>query len=112
MEIREESSDGVLVLVPVDRVDGATAQAFSEKLDQAAARGERSILLDFSELKYISSTGLRAVLTLAKKSKASGSGFAVCSLIPHIREVFDMSGFSRIMTLAEDREAAYRALSN
>ena len=111
MEIREETENGLLVLVPVDRIDGNTAQGFADRIAEVAKRDVPAVILDFSELNYISSTGLRSVLMLAKTSKAAGKGMAVCALAPHIREVFDVSGFSRILTLADDRPAALAQLS-
>lgn len=108
MEIREEQADGVAVLVPVARVDSATAKAFEVRVLAAVNTGATKIIIDFAELDYISSAGLRVVLVGAKMTRAPRK-FALCGMKPHIREIFDVSGFARILTILPDRAAALSA---
>lgn len=108
MEIREEQGDGVMVLVPVARVDSATAKAFEGRVLAAVNTGAAKIIIDFAELDYISSAGLRVVLVGAKMTRAPRK-FALCGMKPHIREIFDVSGFARILTILPDRAAALSA---
>ena len=108
MEIREEQADGVMVLVPIARVDSATAKAFEGRVLAAVNTGAAKIIIDFAELDYISSAGLRVVLVGAKMTRAPRK-FALCGMKPHIREIFDVSGFARILTILPDRAAALSA---
>ncbi|MCA1907221.1 MAG: STAS domain-containing protein [Magnetospirillum sp.] len=108
MEIREEEVDGSMVLVPVARVDSATAKAFEGRVLAAVNTSATKIIIDFSELDYISSAGLRVVLVGAKMTRAPRK-FALCGMKPHIREIFDVSGFARILTILPDRAAALSA---
>lgn len=108
MEIREEQADGAMVLVPVARVDSATAKAFEGRVLAAVNSGAAKIIIDFAELDYISSAGLRVVLVGAKMTRAPRK-FALCGMKPHIREIFDVSGFARILTILPDRAAALSA---
>lgn len=105
MEIREENAEGATVLVPIARVDSATAKAFEAKVLQVVNAGAPKIVIDFSELDYISSAGLRVVLVGAKMTRAPRK-FALCGMKPHIREVFDVSGFAKILAIHPDRAAA------
>ncbi|HTH15956.1 MAG TPA: STAS domain-containing protein [Magnetospirillum sp.] len=105
MEIKEETFGEATVLVPVARVDSSTAKAFEAKVLQAVNQGAPRIILDFSELDYISSAGLRVVLVGAKMTRAPRK-FALCGMKPHIREVFDVSGFAKILSIQPDRAAA------
>lgn len=108
MEIREESSEGAVVLMPIARVDSATAKAFEGKVLQVVNTGAAKIVIDFSKLDYISSAGLRVVLVGAKMTRAPRK-FVLCGMKPHIREVFDVSGFAKILTIHPDRAAALAA---
>lgn len=108
MEIREEQADGAMILVPVARVDSATAKAFEGRVLAAVNTGVAKIVIDFSDLDYISSAGLRVVLVGAKMTRAPRK-FALCGMKPNIREVFDVSGFARILTILPDRAAALSA---
>lgn len=108
MEIREEQVDGAVILVPIARVDSATAKAFEGRVLAAVNTGAAKIVIDFSELDYISSAGLRVVLVGAKMTRAPRK-FALCGMKPHIREIFDVSGFARILTILPDRATALTA---
>lgn len=109
MEIREEKIGDATVLVPIARVDSATAKAFEARVLQVVNSGVAKILIDFAEMDYISSAGLRVVLVGAKMTRAPRK-FALCSMKPHIREVFDVSGFAKILAIHADRQAALAAL--
>ncbi|AVM74768.1 STAS domain-containing protein [Magnetospirillum gryphiswaldense] len=108
MEIREDQADGAIILVPVARVDSATAKAFEVRVLAAVNSGAGKIVIDFAELDYISSAGLRVVLVGAKMTRVPRK-FALCGMKPHIREIFDVSGFARILTILPDRAAALSA---
>jgi anti-anti-sigma factor len=108
MEIKEEQLEGAFVLAPLARVDSATAKAFEARVLAAVNTGMEKIIIDFSELDYISSAGLRVVLVGAKMTRAPRK-FSLCGMKPHIREIFDVSGFARILTILPDREAALSA---
>lgn len=105
MEIKVETFGEATVLVPVARVDSATAKAFEATVLQAVNAGAARIILDFSELDYISSAGLRVVLVGAKMTRAPRK-FVLCGMKPQIREVFDVSGFAKILSIQPDRATA------
>jgi sigma-B regulation protein RsbU (phosphoserine phosphatase) len=68
--------------------------------------GARKVLINFAALEYISSAGLRVLLATAKKLKASGGDLKICSLNDTVQEVFDISGFSSILTVSKDQDEA------
>jgi len=105
MDIQEETIDDATILVPLSRVDSATAKAFEARVIAAVGTGTARIIIDFSQLDYISSAGLRVVLVGAKMTRAPRK-FALCGMKPHIREVFDVSGFSKILAIHPDRATA------
>lgn len=109
MQVREENIGDATILVPLARVDSSTAKAFEAKVLAVVNTGTPKILIDFSELEYISSAGLRVVLVGAKMTRGARK-FALCSMKPHIREVFDVSGFAKILSIYSDRAAALAAL--
>ena len=110
MEILQEQQDGVVVLTPRPRVDSATAKQFEEKVLGTVNGGAAKVLLDFSALDYMSSAGLRVVLAGAKAAKAKGGRLVLCGMKPAIREVFDVSGFSKILQILPGRTEALAAL--
>lgn len=105
MEIKDDTIGDAHVLVPVARVDSATAKAFEAKVLQTVQTGAAKIVIDFAEMDYISSAGLRVVLVGAKMTRTPRK-FVLCGMKPHIREVFDVSGFAKILNIQADRAAA------
>ena len=72
----------------------------------AIDRGDTRLVIDLSELEYISSTGLSAFLSAAKKIKAAGGRMALTGINSRIRLVFEMSGFLRLFPIFPTIEAA------
>ena len=66
MDVSAERQDGVLSVRVEGRIDGANARQFEEAVRTAIEDGDRAVILDFEQLVYISSAGLRAVLMTAK----------------------------------------------
>jgi len=98
----------VFVTTVKGRLDSSSSPKLEEFLAGAPADGV--ILLDFAELTYISSAGLRVVLKATKLTRGSGGTLAVCSLVPQVHEVFDVSGFSTLIPIHPSREAALATL--
>jgi anti-sigma B factor antagonist len=105
MNIRTIES-ATVVEIP-DRFDSNIASEVEKELNGLVSHGQVSILCDFSRTSYISSAGLRVLLATFKKTKSLGGRFGVFSLAPYVREVFDISGFSRIIPIyPSEAEAA------
>lgn len=111
MNINEQEKGQVAVLSLEGRLDSNTSEAFEQRVMGKIDAGSRQLVIDFSELEYISSAGLRVLLMAAKQLKGVGGAFALCGLKEHIREVFEISGFLPILTVVDDLDAAINAVS-
>lgn len=111
MDIELETVGTVRVVSPVDRIDSKTAKSFEDGLMGEIAAGNKLVLVDFAKLTYISSAGLRVLLMAAKRLKAAGGGFSLCAVNAGIREVLDVSGFSKILDIQVDRPAGLAKLA-
>lgn len=104
MEIKEIKHEGVCVIQITGRLDAATAPDLEKKLQDLLQAGENNFLIDLTDLNYISSVGLRVLLVLAKKTKASAGQAVLCGLQEHVYEVFEISGFTSIFQIFKTRE--------
>ncbi|MEI7609253.1 MAG: STAS domain-containing protein [Rhodospirillaceae bacterium] len=111
METKETRIGTVVIIEAQGRIDSNTAKAFEEKLLGAIAPAEPQMVVDCSQLDYVSSAGLRVLLLAAKKVKAARGKLALAGLKPHVQEVFDVSGFSSIFSIQAGRDAAVAAVS-
>ena len=99
MNISQEELDGVAVVRFEGNLDTNTAPEAQERLDELVAQGAEKVLVDFSDLDYISSAGLRVLLATAKKLRGGGGNIRLCSLNETVAEVFEISGFSTIFAV-------------
>lgn len=104
-------ADGVRQVSLAGRLDSATSGDFEKDLHPLFAASGVRALLDFSSLDYISSAGLRVVLMTAKRARQAQGRLVLCGLQPHVREVFEISGFLKILSVADDQAAALSQLS-
>lgn len=111
MQISDESVGGICVVTARGRLDGATSGPFSERV-QALISPERSkMLIDFSGIDFVTSAGLRVVLTILKRVKSVNGKFALCGVQAPVREVLEITGFAGMIQIHPGREAALAALS-
>ena len=106
VEVAEERYGDVLVLVPIGRLDSANAASFESVVMDHVGKGARRLIVDFSRLDFVSSSGSRVLLIAAQALKAEGGTLVLCSMKDHINEVFQVSGFSQIIPVTDSREAA------
>lgn len=99
--------DGIHWLALHGRLDSATSGTL-EQIIQPLFDGGASVALvmDLAQLAYISSAGLRVVLMAAKRAKQSGGRLLLCGLSPAVRELFEISGFLKILDVCADRAEA------
>jgi len=79
-------------------------------LDGSLKSGESRILIDFNALGFISSAGLRVLLSYAKRTNKAGYRLALSGMSPSVRAVFELVGFISISTIYPTSEKASIAL--
>ena len=97
MEIAERRQSGVVVLSPEGRIDNDTSPAFQSRLLVAVGAAGAAVLVDLAGVEYMSSAGLRALMSGARQSKANNGRLAVTGLRPVVKEIFAISRFARVV---------------
>lgn len=101
------TQDGsTLVIALTGRLDHQTCHACETEIIQRVKPGISVMILDLRNLTYVASLGLRLILLLAKRVKQSGGRLVVCGLQPHVREVFEVSGFLSLFPICDTPEQA------
>ena len=106
MEIATSQDKGVNVVRLSGRFDAQSAGQVDEGLQKAVADGGNTLVIDMSCVEYISSAGLRVLLSTAKRLNSSAGKLALCGLQPYVLEVFDVAGFTSIFRIQPDVMAA------
>lgn len=97
MDILVRESGAFTVIAPQTRIDTGTAPDAQQQFSALLDRGVRLMVVDFSDVSYVGSAGLRVLLSTAKRIRAAGGELRVCCLNETVREVFDISGFNELL---------------
>jgi anti-sigma B factor antagonist len=110
MEITEDKKGDIVILALSGKLDASTSKTFEDKLLADIDSGGQRFVIDLAQLEYVSSSGLRVLLVAAKRLTSSKGKIVLCSLKDHIRHVFDLAGFSSILTIFGSRDEALKSL--
>lgn len=88
--------------------EGLLNQAYTE----AEELGTNAILLNFSRVGYINSTGIALIVALLARARKTNRGFVVCGLSEHYREIFQITRLADFMHIYPDEAAALQAAEN
>ena len=110
MGINAERAGGTLIARADGRIDSSNSREFHSELEAAIADSDTSVVLDFEDVAYISSAGMRVILLAAKGLQQSGTEFVLCSMNDSIREVFKISGFDKIIAIHNSQAEALSAV--
>ena len=96
-----EKKDGTLNVLPEGRLDTATSPVL-EKEVREQLDGVQHIIMDFAHVEYISSGGLRALLTIEKLIEEQDGDMRLFHVNENIMEIFDLVGFTNVITVVPD----------
>lgn len=100
MEIKKELTDNCLKLILDGRLDATSAPDLEEKL-QDIPSNVNELVLDFQNLQYISSAGLRVIVS-AQKLMISRGNMKIVHVIDTVMDVFKITGFDKFLTIDND----------
>ncbi len=92
------------------RLDSAGTPTLRNSLEELVQSGEKRVVFDCAELRYVSSVGLGVFVTSAKALGAAGGKLYFASLSQHVRSVFEMVGFLGIFEVYPSVESAIESL--
>lgn len=98
MEIIKNIANDLAEISLKGRLDTTTAPALDDEIN-AIIPNVSKIVLDFAELDYLSSAGLRVILCTQKAMSAKNGSFVIKHVNDTIMDVFDMTGFTSILTI-------------
>ena len=110
LTVASEEQDDAVVLCPTGRVDGTNVTILQGAVRERLEASQVRLVFDLVELNYISSAGLRVLLMAARDLQAQGGKAVFCNLSEQIRQVFEITGFDKILSVHGNREDALSAL--
>lgn len=98
MNIIKEYNEKELTLSIEGRVDTITSQNLDKEINDEMSNFD-SLIIDFADLEYISSAGLRVLIATQKKLKSENIPFVIKNVNDTVNEIFRMSGFDKILKI-------------
>jgi anti-sigma B factor antagonist len=106
MQLVEKESGEVTVLELGGRLDSNTSKVLEDKVMEILGQGKKKVLMDFADVDYINSTGLRVLLLALQQLKKVQGKLVLSSIKDYMKEVFEISGYTEIFPIFPTQEEA------
>ena len=108
MELIETNTEKCMVIGIKGRLDTINYSILEKRLMELLDQNVTKILINCSQMDYVSSSGLRILLMALKRITMVKGKFVLCNLQENIREIFEISGFTTIFEIYPNEEEALR----
>ena len=110
MDISEDRKADAVILALSGKLDATTAKTFEDRILGVINSGTQRLVVDLSQLDYVSSSGLRVFILAAKRLQTVDGKIVLCSMKDHVRQVFDLAGFSSMLSIYASRDEAMKSI--
>ena len=98
MEITEKKNEGQIILAVSGQVDTVTSPELQKSI-LTSFQKVKDLVIDMSAVPYMSSAGLRALLIGQKTATSKGGTMTLTGVTDTVMQVFEMSGFSKVLNI-------------
>lgn len=109
MEITESENNGKTIVRCSGRLDAISSPQLEGFVNEHITQGKKKILLDLSQVEYLSSSGMRFLLSMTKRLSAEQGFFGIFGIHEDVMEIIRMAGFENILRIFADENAAVSA---
>ena len=99
MQVNIQSNGQEVTVQLIGELDTMATTEQADELQQVLNIADKALLIDCSELEYISSAGLRFFMQLKRESEAKGGSIRITHLNEDVNDIFRMSGFQNLFTI-------------
>jgi anti-anti-sigma factor len=111
MEISQKQEGGIVHVTIKGRLDADSAQEAEKTVSEALEGGSTKLLFDLGALDYLSSAGLRVLLSAAKEMRRRDGKIVLCALTQFVKEIFEVSGFEALIPIEDSVESGIKVLA-
>jgi anti-anti-sigma factor len=106
LKIESEKINDKIVVRIEGRIDATSSPILEKKINKIIDENNLYLVLDFSEVEYLSSAGMRLLLSATKKLKAKSGSLVIFAIIEEVMEIIKMAGFEHILSICNSEEEA------
>lgn len=103
-----EQKGSVLILRFKGRLDAVSSPMVERKIFETINEGRSNLILDMSHVEYLSSAGMRMLLSTTKKLRTMSGKLALCNVTTSVIDILKMSGFDHALLLFKTEEEALK----
>jgi anti-anti-sigma factor len=107
-----EAQQGIWIVRPHDRLDASSAPHLEAALVELLKQAHIWLVVDMAEVSYISSRGLKALVSAWRRAGDEGGRLVMCAMVPRVLSIFDTVGFTQIFDIYPSLDAALATLKN
>ncbi len=111
MKITRKEENGIVAVAFSGRLDADSSPVADKAVKEILDGQTDRLLFDLGELEYLSSAGLRVLLSAAKEMKRRGGKIVLCSLNEFVKEIFEVSGFQSLIPITDSVESGQQMLA-
>ena len=111
MEISQKEENGIVSIAIKGRLDADSSLEAEQVVKEALGGDTNRLLFNLGELEYLSSAGLRVLLSAAKEMRRRDGKIVLCALNEFVKEIFEVSGFQSLIPITESVESGIETLS-
>ena len=109
MLFTKDERDGKVIIRCEGRLDAMSSPQLEESLNAIIDDKHNRILIDFSKVDYLSSAGMRLLLSITKRLNTAGGQLSIFAMHDDVMEIIRMAGFDHILKIFPDEESALSA---
>lgn len=98
--------DGIAILTIAGEIDAETSFELEDAIENLLFDGKSRLVLDFSQVDFLASAGLRVLLSAQQQAKKLGGQVRLCGMSRHVSKVIEMVGFNRMFIITDTCQEA------
>src|SRR6516225_1016425 len=106
MDIGEARGADATIVDVKGRIDSNSAKALGDKLTNLIEAGRTRLVIDLSQVDFISSAGFRVLLVASRLTEEAKGALALCSLSPEVQKLFELAAFTELFEIYPARPKA------
>ncbi len=108
MKISQDRISDVVICVPEGEVNISNSPELRKRFDELINKSEKKVLVDFSAISYIDSSGLATLIELYQRLKKIGGRMRFCSMEEKVRNTFEITKLNKLFEIFPGRQEALR----
>jgi stage II sporulation protein AA (anti-sigma F factor antagonist) len=111
MELSFAETNSCLIVNIEGDLDLHTAEHFKQQVDEKITAGNHNLILNFTQVNFVDSSGIGAILSKYKQLNNLGGKLVIANISPQIKRIFEVSGILRVIDIYSSEKEAVKKIA-